>query len=112
LQAPDDPLAPLGHHFAEPWHAQTLATAHALIRAGHLTQSDWAEALGAALRRATDDGQPDTEETYYLAALSALETVTPIDPDSLATRKADWEAAYRRTPHGKPVVLDGADAKA
>ena len=98
----------MGHCFAEPWHAQTLATAHALIRAGHLTQTDWAEALGAALRQAEDAGQPDTEETYYLAALDALERVTPFGPDALSRRKADWETAYRRTPHGKPVVL-GAD---
>ena len=106
MQTPDDPLAPVGHRFAEPWHAQTLATAHALIRAGHLTQTDWANALGAALRRAEARAAPDTEDTYYLAALEALETVTPLDPGTLARRKTDWEAAYRRTPHGQPVMLD------
>ena len=105
MQAPDDPLAPVGHHFAEPWHAQTLATAHALIRAGHLTQSDWAAALGAALEDATASGAPDTEETYYLCALKALETVSPLDDLALADRKSAWEAAYRRTPHGQPVTL-------
>ena len=105
MQAPDDPLAPLGHTFAEPWHAQVLANAQALIRAGQLSPNDWADALGAALREAEANGAPDTEETYYLAALDALETVSPLDSDTLATRKADWEDAYRRTPHGSPVRL-------
>ena len=106
MQTPDDPLAPVGHRFAEPWHAQTLAMAQALIRAGHLSQSDWAQALGRCLAQAEDAGKPDTEETYYLAALEALEQVTPLDRKTLAARKTDWEAAYRRTPHGKPVTLD------
>lgn len=107
MQAPDDPLAPLGHTFAEPWHAQVLATAQSLIRAGHLDANDWAKALGAALETAQTSGAPDTDDTYYLAALSALESVSPIDTDALAARKSAWEEAYRRTPHGQPVVLDG-----
>ncbi len=105
MQPPCDPLAPLGHSFAEPWHAQVLASAQALIRAGHLDPNDWALALGAALKDAEEAGAPDTEDTYYLAALTALENVTPLDKTTLATRKTDWEDAYRRTPHGQPVVL-------
>ena len=105
MKAPEDPMAPIGHCFAEPWHAQVLASAQALIRAGHLDPSDWANALGSALKTAELQGAPDTEESYYLAALTALETVTPVDPDALAARKSDWEDAYRRTPHGQPVVL-------
>ena len=108
MQAPDDPLAPIGHSFAEPWHAQVLANAQALIRANSITAVDWAEALGAALKDAEAKGAPDTEETYYLAALSALEQVTPLDSDALATRKSDWEDAYRQTPHGQPVALGHA----
>ncbi len=99
-------MAPIGHCFAEPWHAQVLASAQALIRAGHLDPHDWANALGAALKDAETKGAPDTEDTYYLAALTALEQVTPIEADTLAARKSDWEAAYRRTPHGQPVVLE------
>lgn len=100
-----DPLAPVGHRFAEPWHAQVLATAQALIRAGRLDEGDWAAALGAALTRAEAEGRPDTEETYYLAALDALEAVCGLPASELAQRKAAWEAAYRRTPHGQPVRL-------
>ncbi len=105
MQAPDDPLAPLGHAFVEPWHAQVLASAQALIRAGHVTATQWADALGAALTEATEAGKADSEDTYYKAALVALETVVPLERDELDARKGDWEEAYRRTPHGSPVVL-------
>ncbi len=109
MRIPEDALAPRGAAFAEPWHAQTLATAFALIRAGHLTASGWAEALGQALRAAEAAGQPDTEETYYLAALDALEQVTPLSAEALHKRKAQWAAAYHATPHGQPVKLGAGD---
>ncbi len=102
---PEDPLAPRGKAFAEPWHAQVLANAHALVRAGAFSADDWAQALGTALKRAENAGEPDTEETYYLAALEALENLGPLEEKDLSDRKKDWEAAYRRTPHGKPVNL-------
>ena len=102
---PCDPLAPLGHSFAEPWHAQVLACAQALIRAGHLDPNGWAKALGAALKDAEAKGAPDTEGTYYLAALNALEKVSPLSLQELSTRRSDWEKAYHRTPHGQPVML-------
>ena len=106
--APDDPLAPPSGSFAEPWQAMVLALASALIREGHTTPSDWVNALGKALKDAETAGQPDTGETYFLAALTALEDITEtigLTAEARATRKVDWEAAYRRTPHGKPVVL-------
>ena len=97
---PDDLLRP-GHRFSEAWHLQTLAMAQALIKAGRISATDWAEALGAALAARPQD----SEEDYYLAALDALEAVAPIDPADLAARKAAWVEAYRRTPHGQPVDL-------
>ena len=103
--APDDPFAPRGHRFAEPWHAQVLATAHALVAAGHVRPSDWASALGAALARAAVQGAPDSDETYYLAALEALESLAPLDPAQLSDRKKAWRDACLRTPHGHPVTL-------
>jgi len=110
LFAPDDPLAPAGPVFAEPWHAQTLAIADALISSGHITAADWAETLGAALRATDAAGRADTSETYYGAALTALETLTArntlVSAADLLLRKQQWIAAYRQTPHGKPVMLD------
>lgn len=80
----------------------------AMIREGHLTQAEWAEALGAALRDAKGKGLPDANETYFLAALSALEVVSEQTGISIAdrkTRKAEWKDAYQNTPHGEPVEL-------
>ena len=107
--APEDPLAPPRGHFDEPWQATALAMATAMIREGHFTQSDWAEALGAALKAAEGKGLPDTNTTYFLAVLKALESLS--EPVGIAAgerdqRKTDWEDAYRRTPHGEPVLLD------
>lgn len=108
MRTPDDPLSPPSGSFAEPWQATVLAMATAMIREGHFTQVQWSEALGAALARAEDAGAPDTETTYFQCALDALESLT--EPAGILkadrdTRKSAWEDAYRRTPHGKPVVL-------
>lgn len=106
---PDDPLAPPVPVFDAPWQAQALALADAMIRAGHVTASEWAEALGAALQRAGKAGAPDTTQTYYEAVLTALEALSGshagISDTARAARRAEWEAAYRRTPHGQPVRL-------
>lgn len=95
--------------FAEPWQASTLALAAAMVRAGRVSQAQWAAALGAALKAAEGSGAPDTDETYFLAALSALERLSVdsgVDVKAQAERKAAWEEAYHRTPHGEPVQLD------
>lgn len=105
LKPAEDALAPVSDVFQEAWHAQTLAAAHALEQAGAFTKSAWAAALGAALRRAEEHGATDTEETYYLAALEALEALAPVSQSDLEARKRAWENAYRRTPHGSPVSL-------
>ncbi|MEO0991684.1 MAG: nitrile hydratase accessory protein [Pseudomonadota bacterium] len=107
--APDDPARPPQPAFEEPWQAQALALADALVRGGHVAPSDWAEALGSALRQAEVDGAPDTVATYYGAVVSALEAVTEGRPGlgvaERDARRAAWDAAYRPTPHGQPVVL-------
>ena len=105
MKRADDPLGPRTQVFQEAWHAQTLAAAHALEQSGSFTKAEWAAALGAALRRAEAAGAPDTEETYYLAALEALEALAPMTQADLDARKTAWEEAYLRTPHGQPVVL-------
>lgn len=95
--------------FAEPWEAQALALAVALQQAGAFSAQEWAEALGAAIKRAQADGDPDDGSTYYQHVLGALEHLVQekriASGDLLAARKAAWVAAYERTPHGKPVEL-------
>lgn len=106
---PDNPLTPPGPTFDEPWQAQVLAIADTMVTNGKFTATQWAETLGAALRQAETSGAPDTAETYYTAALNALETLvdqeTPIDGASLQRRKDQWARAYLATPHGSPVLL-------
>jgi len=93
----------------EPWQAEVLALAHALIEAGRIDRAAWAEALGAALKEAEGKGAADSSETYYLAALSALEGLVTarglLSDGQIAARKSAWEAAYEATPHGQPVRL-------
>lgn len=95
--------------FAEPWEAQALALAVALQQAGCFTAVEWAEALGAAIRRAQAAGDPDDGSTYYLHVLDALEHLVRekriAGAGLLAARKAAWIDAYEHTPHGKPVEL-------
>jgi nitrile hydratase accessory protein len=94
--------------FGEPWQAQVLAIAASLAEHGLFSASDWAEALGAELRRADSQGAPDTRETYYAAALAALEGLLAargIDRRAVAETTEAWRRAYLATPHGLPVEL-------
>ncbi|MGR3292265.1 MAG: nitrile hydratase accessory protein [Paracoccaceae bacterium] len=112
---PDDPLAPPDATFEEPWQAQVLAIADTMVANGKFTATQWAETLGAAIKAAAAAGAPDTTETYYTAALDALETLTrqetAVDAAALLKRKEDWAATYLATPHGKPVLLAAAKNK-
>jgi nitrile hydratase accessory protein len=95
--------------FAEPWQAEVMGVAAALIKAGRFSASLWSETLGAEIRKAEAKGRPDTADTYYGAALLALERLVAdkdlLSREALARRKSEWEDAYARTPHGQPVTL-------
>jgi nitrile hydratase accessory protein len=109
LFKPEDPLTPPQPHFSEGWHAQALALADTMVRKGHFTATEWATALGSMLSNADASGAPDTEDTYYLAVLNAVEALTVhhtlIAEVDLTLRKDAWAKAYHDTPHGKPVIL-------
>lgn len=95
--------------FAEPWQAQAFALAVKLSEQGHFTCKEWAAALANELELAASRGEPDDGSHYYdhwLAALENLVTAKGLaNRASLLVRKEAWAAAYRRTPHGKPVIL-------
>lgn len=95
--------------FAEPWQAQAFALAVKLSEDGHFTWKEWAATLADELKRADAHGAHDAGADYYAHWLAALERlVTAKDlarPDQLATRKAEWIAAYEATEHGQPVEL-------
>ena len=100
-----------GPVFAEPWQAQAFALAVKLSEAGHFTWKEWAAALAGELKAAADRGEPDDGSDYYkhwVAALERLVTAKGLaDEDALRERKEAWADAYRHTPHGKPVELNG-----
>jgi nitrile hydratase accessory protein len=93
--------------FGEPWQAQTLAIADLLVSRGVVSPARWAETLGAEIEALK--AAPDERETYYRAALAALERVLAetgnVTHAELDEREHQWERAYARTPHGKPVEL-------
>ncbi len=106
---PEDALAPDAPKFGEAWHAQVLAIADTLVTSGQISATDWAETLGAERDADESAGRADTEETYYAAALRALERLLDgtaiVASGDLKTRRDTWERAYLATPHGAPVEL-------
>jgi nitrile hydratase accessory protein len=98
-----------GPVFAEPWQAQAFALAVTLSEQGHFTWKEWAAALAGELQAAARRGEPDDGSRYYEHWLSALESLVTAkgltEPTALVARKAAWAAAYRNTPHGRPVEL-------
>lgn len=109
-----DGLRPLARRdgepvFDEPWQAQTLAIAAALVDSDAISAARWSQTLGAALRKAEAEGAEDSPQTYYRSALVALET-SLVDAGylcagDLEARVAAWRRAYLNTPHGAPVEL-------
>ena len=93
--------------FGEPWHAETLAIADLLVKRGVVSAARWAQTLGAEI--AAVKAAPDDRETYFRAVLAALERVLAengaVTRAELEEREHQWERAYMRTPHGKPVEL-------
>jgi nitrile hydratase accessory protein len=105
-ETPDFPGLPRdadGPVFAEPWQAQAFAMTLKLHEAGLFTWAEWAEALGAERAADPDDGARYYE--HWVTALEKLMAARGLPAQALAARKAAWADAYRRTPHGKPVVL-------
>jgi nitrile hydratase accessory protein len=107
------PFTDAGPVFAEPWHAKAFAMAVLLERQGVFTWTEWAEALGARIRRAVTAGDPDDGSTYYHHWLSTLETLIAekslATPEGLAATSAAWARAAARTPHGLPIELGPED---
>lgn len=93
--------------FGEPWHAETLAIADLLVKRGVMPAKRWAEALGTEIKALKS--APDDRETYFRAVLTALERVLieigAVTRAELEAREHEWERAYLRTPHGRPVEL-------
>jgi len=98
-----------GPVFQAPWEAQAFAMAVRLHEAGHFTWAEWAERLAQEIKRAQARGDPDLGTSYYEHWLAALERIVAekglVSPEELTRRQAEWEAAARATPRGKPIRL-------
>ena len=99
--------------FAEPWQAHAFAITLQLHERGVFAWTEWAEALGARIRRAQREGDADLGDTYWHHWLGALEDLVAAKGVSTAAelaRYADaWDRAADRTPHGRPIELRPAD---
>jgi len=113
IAVPGVPRDEDGPVFHEPWEARAFAMALSLHEAGVFTWKEWAEALGAEIRRAQAAGDPDTGETYYrhwLARLERLVAAKGVATSDLLHRYRDaWDHACDRTPHGQPIELRDED---
>ena len=101
---------PESPQFDEPWQAAALALSMTLVQAGCFSSAEWAASLGSAIKRAQTAGDRDDGSSYYKHVLDALEQLIVekaiATQEALAARKEAWRAAYARTPHGQPVLLD------
>jgi len=113
IPVPGIPCDAEGPVFREPWEAQAFAMALALHGRGLFTWPEWAETLGAEIKRAQAAGDPDIGDTYYRHWLNALERLVAdkgvADAKALARYHHAWEHAARRTPHGDPIELQPED---
>jgi nitrile hydratase accessory protein len=110
---PGIPCDAEGPVFREPWEAQAFAMALALHERGVFSWSEWAQALGAEIKRAQAAGDPDTGETYYRHWLATLEGLVArkgvASSETLHRYRDAWDHAADRTPHGKPIELRPED---
>lgn len=109
IPVPGLPCDAEGPVFREPWEAQAFAMTLTLHQRGLFTWPEWAATLGAEIKRAQDNGDPDTGETYYRHWLAALERLVAekgvADARTLARYRDAWDHAADRTPHGQPIEL-------
>ena len=81
-----------------------------LYERGHFDWKEWANYLGAEIALAKKCGDPDTEDTYYICWLRALEQLVTekglASQLELQSRRDAWARAARATPHGEVIHLE------
>jgi nitrile hydratase accessory protein len=92
--------------FDAPWQAEAFALVVHLQRTGSFSWGDWTQALSREIAAAGEAADGALYYEHWLAALEGLVTGRGLsEAGALAARKEAWAAAYRRTPHGRPVSL-------
>ncbi len=106
---PDLPCDAEGPVFGAPWQARAFALTVALVERGVFGWQEWAETLGASIRKAQGAGDPDLGDTYYRHWLAALERLLVekglTGHGMLEIVRAAWDDRARATPHGQPIEL-------
>ena len=81
----------------------------ALQESGLLSPAEWSNTVSEEIEKARAAGDPADGTTYYKHVIAALERLVAekglLSTAAIDQRRHDWEEAYRRTPHGRPVVL-------
>jgi nitrile hydratase accessory protein len=99
-----------GPVFKAPWEAQSFAMAVALHERGAFTWKEWAACLAEVIAEIRLRGDFDDGSEYYRHWLTALERTVArkgmVTDALLERRRHEWDEAARRTPHGKPIVLE------
>jgi nitrile hydratase accessory protein len=107
LDLPAIPKDRDGPVFSEPWEAQAFAMAVKLHEKGVFTWSEWAETLGAEIKRGG--------LSYYEHWLAALETIAERKGAMTQAEREErieaWDRAAHATPHGQPIVLSAAGSR-
>lgn len=97
--------------FEQPWHAQVFALTVHLNETGRFEWSEWAKRFSATLKRNGRSAELNGGDDYFDAWLETLELFLAERGFAGAKESADirqaWETAYRNTPHGLPVRLNG-----
>ena len=90
-----------------------MALAFAASNSGIFSPAEWSEAFGAELRKNAVGSVPDERDSYYQAALRALQLLLQahgtLSGETILHREEAWRHAYLHTPHGMPVELGAAD---
>ena len=112
LRLPGLPQDTGGPVFRAPWEAQAFALTLSLCERGCFTWKEWTQHLSAEIAAARARGDSDDGSRYYEYWLAALERLAAqkglTTAGEMLARKDEWDRAARSTPHGKPIVLQGA----
>jgi nitrile hydratase accessory protein len=80
---------------------------------GTFTWSEWSNTLVHEIKHGQTAGDPDSEATYYLLWLRALERVVVqagvTSMQTLTMYRDAWDRAAHRTPHGHAIELQPGD---
>jgi len=103
-----------GPIFNEPWQAHAFALTVALHEQGHFSWAEWAACFSGVIEDAKGTSPVDSQESYYLHWLAALEAIVAkknlTSRAALTDRYEAWERATLATPHGQQIFLENDPA--